>query len=502
MIALDSRRYHRRRGPALARLFSKNEQSTAIRSPFGEIPFQTAGMIGRQQVNPLLLGLGLGTGPAARRLQRQIESGRAQGPLASAIREIQRFAPDVLPQSREIGARVAREGEQAVQGLQREIARAQAALPQYQQAAQKGLGGARQALTGSQQAYARALEQLPGLQAAAGQGLTGTQRALGSAQRTLSGAEAALPGLQAAAGRGLSGAEEALGLASGYTRGPAITGAEAAVQRAQELLRGGAAQTGAAQALGLAQRYAERAASPIGQQDLYNVAARRVLQQARPGLAARGLEAGGAGAQLETEALRNLTFDFAQRRAAEQQQTLQALGQQAQGLGGLQQAAIGGLGQTTGQLGALQQAALAGLGQAAGGVQEAAARSAQLPQTLLPLIQALTGAGQGVGQAALTSGQVGQSILPYLQAIQQGAGGVSELAGQGAQLATAGVPLAAQGAQAVQQLGQTLLQQSGIPMQQAGQLLNLLTAGTQPGLSLLGQTGPIPTTSGKGFRII
>jgi hypothetical protein len=442
MIPLDSRRYHRRRGPCAARGFSKNEQSTALTSPYGQLPFQTAGTLSRQQIQPLLLGLGLGTGRRARRLQRQIESGQAQGPLASAIRSIQQFAPQVLPSAQALGQRLATEGEQAVQGLQAAIAQAQGQMPQYQQAGVEGLEAARQQLGGARSLYEQARGQLPALQALAQQGV--------------------------------GGAQQALELARAYAGGPAIQGAEAQLARARELLGGGAAETGAGRGLELAQRYAEQAASPIGGEDLYQVAARRVLGQVRPGLAARGLEAGGAGAQAESEALRDLTFQFAQQRAGQRQQTLQGLQAAAQGLGGLQTQALQNVGAAAGGLGQLQQAGLTGLGQAAGGLQEAAARQGALGQSLLPYLQAMQQAGQGIGQAAQT----------------------------GAGLAMTGPQLAQQQAGAVQQLGQALSQQYGIPMQQAGQLLNLLTAGTQPGLSMLGQIGPQPISSGKGFRIV
>jgi hypothetical protein len=442
MIPLDSRRYHRRRGPCAARGFSKNEQSTALTSPYGQLPFQTAGTLSRQQIQPLLLGLGLGTGRRARRLQRQIESGEAQGPLASAIRSIQQFAPQVLPSAQALGQRLATEGEQAVQGLQAAIAEAQGQMPQYRQAGLEGLEAARQQLGGARGLYEQAAAQLPALQALAQQGV--------------------------------GGAQQALELARAYTGGPAIQGAEAQLARARELLGGGAAQTGAGRGLELAQRYAEQAASPIGGEDLYQVAARRVLGQVRPGLAARGLEAGGGGAQAESEALRDLTFQFAQQRAGQRQQTLQGLQAAAQGLGGLQTQALQNVGAAAGGLGQLQQAGLAGLGQAAGGLQEAAARQGALGQSMLPYLQAMQQAGQGIGQAAQT----------------------------GAGLAMTGPQLAQQQAGAVQQLGQALSQQYGIPMQQAGQLLSLLTAGTQPGLSMLGQIGPQPISSGKGFRIV
>jgi hypothetical protein len=464
MLTLDSRRYHRRPAPAAARPFSKNEQSTTLSDPYGGLGGRTGWALSRQQIQPLIQGLGLGTGRQARRLQADIESGRARGPLADAIRSIQQFAPDVLPAAMATGERVSREGEAAVGGLQEQIRQAQAALPRYQQAADKGLGASRQGLAGAQSAFGRAQQNLPGLEAAAARGLAGTEAGLAAAQEALRQGQADMPAARAAAQAGLTGAQEQLGLARGYTTGPAITGAEGA--------------------LNLAQRYAQRAASPIGEEDLYQHAARRVMQQIRPGLAARGLEAGGAGAQMETDALRNLTFDFAQRRSAEQQQTLQSQLAAAQGLSGV------------------QQAGLAGVGNAVSGIQGAARGLADLPTALNPLVQSITQAGQGVQQGALGSAAVSQSILPFVQALQQGGLGLQQAAQGGAALSQAGVPLAQQGVGAVSQLGEMLQQRYGIPMQQSGALLNLLTAGTQPGLSLLGQTGPIPTTSGKGFRII
>jgi hypothetical protein len=438
----DTRRLHRRRDPERRRAFGKQESSTELQSPFGQIPFRTAGAISRQQVQPLLQGLGLGVGPRAAKLQRQIESGEARGPLAAAIQAIQQFAPQVLPAAQQQGARLATEGEQAVQAYQRALAQAQGQMPQYQQAGVEGLEAARQQLGGARSLYEQAAQQLPGLQAIGQQGVGGAQRALELAQQ--------------------------------YTGGPAITGAEAQLARARELLGGGAAEAGGARGLELARRYAEQAASPIGGEDLYQVAARRVLQQVRPGLAARGLEAGGAGAQAEQEMLRNLTFQFAQQRAGERQATLAGLGQAAQGLGGLQSQAQQNVGAAAQGLGGLQQAGLAGLGQAARGIQQAAAGQSALGQTLLPYLQAMQQAGQGIGQAAQT----------------------------GAGLAMQGPQLAQQGVGAIGQLGQMLAQRFGIPMQQAGQLLNLLTAGTQPGLALTQATAPVGVPSSKGTQIL
>jgi len=400
----DSRRYHRRSNPERVRYFGKNEQSQSVTSPFGTLPMRTAGAISRQQVTPLLMGLGLGTGRRAERLQQQIESGQAQGPLASAIRQIQQYAPGVISGATDIGQRVAREGEQAVNTLQQSITGAQQMMPEWMAATREGLGAARQGLT--------------------------------SAQNLAAQYQGMLPGLQQTAAQGTAGAQQALGLAQQAAEGPQL----------------GASQ----QALNLAQRYAQQAASPIQGEDLYQAAARRVMQQVQPGLAARGLEAGGAGAQAQTEAMRDLAYKFAADQAANRQASLQGLTGAASNLGNIQQQGITGL----------------------------------------------EGASQGVQQAAAGQAGLGQSMLPYLQALQQGAQGIQGAAQQGAQMAMTGPQLAGMQANAVQQLGQTLMQQYGLPMQATGQLLNILTGGVQPGLALTQATAPVTTSSGKGYNIL
>jgi len=441
-MVIDSRRYHRHADPERLRHFGKNESSTSIQSPYGGLPMRIAGQLGRQQVSPLLLGLGLGTGRQAQRLQHQIETGQARGPMAAAIRQIQQFAPGVIGGATDIGRQVSEQGGQAVNQLQAAITAAQQQMPEWQQATRQGLTAAQQGLTGAQDLYAQMQAQYPGLQQAGQQGMQAAQSALGLAQ------EAA--------------------------RGPALTGAQAAMQRAQDLLTGGAAQGGAEQAVQLAQRYAQQAASPIANEDLYQMAARRALAQVRPGLAARGLEAGGAGAQAEADVSRDLAYQFAQNQAAQRQATLQGLTGAATNLGNLQQGAVSGLGQAAGNVGNITQQGVTGL----------------------------TNAAQGVQQAAALQGQLGQTMLPYLQALQAGGQGIQSAAQQGAQMAMTGPQLAQQQASAIQQLGQTLMQQYGMPMQAAGGLLNLLTAGTQPGLSMLEATRPIATPSSKGTQIL
>lgn len=438
----DSRRYHRVRPPTFARAYGSQSSTPTVMSPFGGLPQRAAGQMFRQQISPLLMGMGLGVGPRAQRLQQQIMSGEARGPMADAIRSIQQFTPGVIGGAQGIGQQMSAQGAQANQALQQAIAAAQAQMPQY--------------LQGTNQAFAA------------------QQGALGSAQDLYNQAAAQLPGLQAASQQGLGGAQQALGLAQQYTTGPQMQGAQAQLQRAQELLRGGAAQTGAEQAVDLAQRYAQQAASPIANEDLYRMASQRALAQIQPGLAARGLEAGGAGAQMSADVARDLAYQFAANQAQQRQQTLQGLTGATQGLGGLQSQAQQNVGAAASGLGNLQAQGL----------------------------QGLQGASQGVQQAAAAQGALGQSMLPYLQGIQQGVQGLGQAAQQGANMLMTGPELAGQQANAVQQLGQALMQQYNLPMQGAGNVLNLLTAGQAPGLQLLGATAPSVANQSKGYNII
>jgi hypothetical protein len=403
-LVQDSRRYHRTRPPTFTRGYGSQSSTPETRSPFGGLPYKVAGQVQRQQLSPLLMGLGLGAGPKAQRLQSDIASGRDTGPLASAIRQIQQFTPGVIQGAQGIGQQMSQQGQQANQGLQAAIAAAQRDMPQYQQAVN--------------------------------QGLAANQGALGNAQDLYGQASAMLPGLQQTAAQGTQGAENALNLAQQYTTGSQMQGGQ--------------------QAVDLAQRYAQQAASPIANEDLYQAASRRVMQQIQPGLAARGLEAGGAGAQMSADTQRDLAMQFAQNQAAQRQSTLQ----------GLQGA--------TGNLGNLQSQGL----------------------------QGLQGASQGVQQAAAAQGALGQTMLPYLQAIQQGAQGVGSAAGQGAGMLMAGPQLAGQQADAINQLGQTLMQQYNMPMQSAGNLMNLLTAGLSPGIQMTQATAPVTANSSKGYNII
>jgi hypothetical protein len=378
----DSRRYHRASAPERVRFYGKQQSSTQIKSPFGGLPTTVAGRVSRQAVSPLLLGLGTGQGRAAQKLNQDITSGAAGGPLASVIRQLQQFAPGVMGQGTAAGNQQAQQGTQAVQQQQGQIQQALAALPQYQSAVNSALGGA----------------------------------------------------------------NNALGLAQNAARGPALTDAQAASARAQQLLGGGQAQDAAGSGVSAAQNFLQQQSSPIAGEDLYQTAARRVMQQVNPQMAARGLEGSGSGAQMLTEANMNLAATMAQNQAQNRQAALQGVTGATGNLAGIQQGAISGAGQAAGNVGNIQQ-------------------------------QGLTG-------------------------IENAATNVGNLAQGGAGMSSAGVGLAGQNVGAVQQLGQFLQSQYGIPMQAAGGLLNMLTGGVSPGLQLTQATAPIGAPSSKGTNIL
>jgi hypothetical protein len=266
--------------------------------------------------------------------------------------------------------------------------------------------------------------------------LQASQQGLGGAQGAYNQMQGLMPSLQQAGQQGMTAAQSALAAAQGALGGPA-----------QQAAQGG---------VGLAQRFANQMASPIQGEDLYQQAARRVMQQVGAGAAARGLEGGGAGTQAQYEALTNLAGGMAQNQAQNRQAALQ------------------GLTGATSNLGNITQQGITGLEGAAGGVQQAAQ-----------------------GQAGIAG-----SLLPFVQALQQGGQNVQSAAQGGAQIGMLGPQLAGQQAAAIQQLGQTLMQQYGLPMQAAGQLTNLLTAGVSPGLQLTQATAPVGVPSSKGMNIL
>lgn len=386
----DSRRYHRAPAPGRIAYYGKNQSSTTLSNAFGNIPQRTAGAVSRQAVQPLLMGLGLGSGPRAQRLQADIASGRDTGPLASAIRQIQQYAPGVIGGAQGIGQQVAQQGGQAVQGLESAIAAAQQQLPQWQQAATSGLQASQQGLAGAQDAYNQIQSLMPGLNQAGQQAMTAAQGALG---------------------------------------GPAQQGAQSAVQAAQSFL--------------------QQQASPIAGEDIYQTAARRIAQQVNPQAAARGLEGGGGGAQMLTEANMNLAAQMAQNQAANRQAALQGVTGATSNLGNITQQGI-----------------------------------------------------TGVENAAQGEGAIAGLPLGFVNALQQAGQGVQSAAQGGANIAMMGPQLAGQQANAIQQLGQTLMQQYNLPMQSTSQLLNILTGGVSPGLQLTQATAPIGLPSSKGTNIL
>jgi len=100
--------------------------------------------------------------------------------------------------------------------------------------------------------------------------------------------------------------------------------------------------------------------SPVNQSAMYQQSVNRMMPELQSGLAARGMLESGAGGAAEGEMLRDLSFQFAQNQAQQQQS---ALGGANQALGGLQgQIGTGvNLGQAMGQEN-LNQAQLGGMG--------------------------------------------------------------------------------------------------------------------------------------------
>jgi hypothetical protein len=122
----------------------------------------------------------------------------------------------------------------------------------------------------------------------------------------------------------------------------------------------GQALAGGQQGQELSSRYAEQAFSPVTGEDLYQGAARRLIQSMRPGEAARGMT-GGAGQQAETDALSNLALQQGQNQNAMQQFALQQLGGASSNLAGLtgqaQQLGQAGVGLAGQQMQAVSQLA-------------------------------------------------------------------------------------------------------------------------------------------------
>jgi hypothetical protein len=134
--------------------------------------------------------------------------------------------------------------------------------------------------------------------------------------------------------------------------------------------------------------------SPVTSSALYGAASQRMLDQMRPGEAARGLESSGAAQGAEEAGLRDLTFQFAQNQAAQQQQALQGL----QGATGF-----------ANQMGQQGVGAAQALMQGAGQAQDLQSQQFQLPmQAIGNLLQMLQG-GQQQGYQLLgqTSPQLG-----------------------------------------------------------------------------------------------
>lgn len=105
--------------------------------------------------------------------------------------------------------------------------------------------------------------------------------------------------------------------------------------------------------LGYARAYEKQAFDPTSDTPLFQEASQRLLDQIRPGLAARGIESAGAGQAAETSAIRDLTLGFDQQKQQNQLAALSAVPAAASAGPGL---AAGGLSAVP-QYGATQEAA-------------------------------------------------------------------------------------------------------------------------------------------------
>lgn len=122
---------------------SWGSSGTNIRSPYGGLPGQLAGMLQGSQLGPLIRGLGFGGGQNAGRFDQTLEN--ATGPLADFIRDVRGFAPDVINQAQGIGDQVAGQTQLSYDALRGQIDQSLANLPHYQAAANQGLSQAQQA---------------------------------------------------------------------------------------------------------------------------------------------------------------------------------------------------------------------------------------------------------------------------------------------------------------------------------------------------------------------
>lgn len=314
-----------------------SNSGSTVENPFGNVPRQVFGQVFKQQLGPLLSGLGFGDNQG---FEQRLNDPNNQGPLAEALRGVRSFAGSVIPQAQNIGNETAKQG-----------------------------------------------------------------RADAGAQRgQVSSALAALPGYQQAANSGLAGAQDALGHAN-QLADFAFSPQSQAIQKQ-------------------AQAATEDTFSPVRQSALFQQTAQNVLNPARQGEAARGLESAGAGQQQEEKILQQLGGQYAANQGALQ-------GQAIQNQGALQ-------GQQINATGAQSQA------------------------------------GQGVGNAA---------------GLAQG-------------LSAAGVPLSQQYSNITNNLAQTLAQQYNMPLQAAGSLISLLTAGLTPGIQGTAATAPQLGSSSKGLGIL
>src|SRR5215472_14551331 len=363
----DSRRYHRRRRLPLERRFSFGSSGSdpSIQRPFGYLPNNIARQLYRQEFRPMLqeLGFGGGQGPLAGllgQLTGQGGGGAGFDPMGGSMGGGS-FLGSLLPGLQQVGTDAATQGSQAFSGLQGQIDQFLNALPGFQTEAGNIFGS----LGGQVNQY---LQQLPGFQKTAQQGTGAIQQGLGTVGQALG----------------------ETGQAAGYGG-----------QLAREAF-------GAGSPTSYAQQF-----DPQSQNALYQQSGNRLLNMLRPGEAARGLEQQGGAQDAESQALRDLSFSFAQNQQGNQTQAIQnLLGAQA-GQGAALSPLLAAAGQT-GNLGQAQGALGQGLGTMAG-LQSGLAQSGMGPiQQLLGAIPGLVNLqGAGIGPAGQLLG-----AIPGLESLQ------------------------------------------------------------------------------------
>ena len=115
-----------------------NDTNPVISSPFGKRPYTLFDQLYKSQISPLFQGLGFNPSEA---YQRRLD--QASGPLAGLIRDTQSFAGGMIPEARDISAKLASQAPLTYDAIKGQIDSAMAALPNYQGTANDALGYAK-----------------------------------------------------------------------------------------------------------------------------------------------------------------------------------------------------------------------------------------------------------------------------------------------------------------------------------------------------------------------